>query len=265
MSHSLFKGLRTVIYRVPDIEKAVAWYTHLLGQPPYFNEPYYAGFQVGGYELGLQPYENETAKGENVVTYWAVDDIDEAFKKLQERGASPVEEPEDVGEGTMVAALADPWGNILGIIYEPRPGASSADSEPGVTALGGVFFKSGNPDKLKKWYAEHLGVPYGQYGTTFRWKKPTAGHGYTVWSPFDQTTDYFGKGTQGHMVNYRVRHLDSLLARLKEKGVPIPKEPESFDYGKFAWIEDPDGNRIELWEPNDEVFGQMGEDYADSH
>lgn len=114
-----FKGLRTAIYRVRDIKKATAWYTSVLETEPYFNEPFYVGFNVGGYELGLQPEESTDSKGVSVITYWGVDDVAKTHKKLIALGATEFEQPAEVGGGIVVAAVKDPWGNIFGIIYNP--------------------------------------------------------------------------------------------------------------------------------------------------
>lgn len=114
-----FKGLRTCIYRVNDIKKATAWYSKVLGIEPYFNQPFYVGFNVGGYELGLQPEESSEPKGASVLTYWGVDDVRHVFSQMILQGASEFEQPTEVGEGIVVAAVRDPWGNIFGIIYNP--------------------------------------------------------------------------------------------------------------------------------------------------
>jgi predicted enzyme related to lactoylglutathione lyase len=114
-----FKGLRTCIYRVNDIRKATAWYNKVLGIEPYFNESFYVGFNVGGYELGLQPDDSKEPKTVTVITYWGVDDVTKSFNDLITLGATPFEEPEEVGGGIVVGAVIDPWGNIFGIIYNP--------------------------------------------------------------------------------------------------------------------------------------------------
>lgn len=118
----MFLGLRTAIYHVADMERAKTWYTALLGTPPYFDEPFYIGYNVGGYELGLHPVEAEPAKGgaPSVFTYWGVDDIETAFARLIEMGATPHNPVVDVGEGIKVADVTDPFGNIVGIIYNPH-------------------------------------------------------------------------------------------------------------------------------------------------
>ncbi|HEX8270249.1 MAG TPA: VOC family protein [Flavobacterium sp.] len=114
------KGLRTVIYKVEDLQQAKAWYTKAFGAEPYFNEPFYIGFEVGGYELGLHPTGNsQTIKSDNVLVYWAVDDVQIAYEELISIGAKPHESPQNVGGEIVVASLQDPWGNCIGIIYNP--------------------------------------------------------------------------------------------------------------------------------------------------
>lgn len=116
-----FLGLRTVIYKVGDMNKAKEWYSKILGIQPYFDEPFYVGFNVAGYELGLQPEENLPAiKSEGVNAYWGVDDVKIICKKLLDAGASSFEEPADVGGGITVATVKDPWGNVFGIIHNPN-------------------------------------------------------------------------------------------------------------------------------------------------
>lgn len=122
-----------------------------------------------------------------------------------------------------------------------------------VTGLGGIFFKAKNPAKLGAWYKKHLGLPVQEWGgCSFEWRdaKRPKQKGTTVWSPFDPDTKYFGKGGQGHMVNYRVANLKSVLTLLKRERVWIdPKGIEKSEFGQFAWIKDGEGNRIELWQP----------------
>lgn len=116
----MFKGLRTVVYHVADLERAKAWYTALLGTPPYFDEPFYVGYNVGGYELGLHPIETPLVAGTSVVTYWGVDDIDAVYARLLELGAAAHFPATEVGEGIKVADVIDPFGNIVGILYNPH-------------------------------------------------------------------------------------------------------------------------------------------------
>lgn len=112
-------GLRTVIYKVSDMVKATRWYFEAFGIEPYFNEPFYVGFNVGGYELGLQPEEGEHEKPESVLAYWGVNDVDAVYHSLLQAGATAHEEPTNVGGDIVVASVKDPWGNILGVIYNP--------------------------------------------------------------------------------------------------------------------------------------------------
>jgi len=116
-----FLGLRTVGYKVNDIRAAKEWYTKVLGIPPYFDEAFYVGFNLAGYELGLQPEEHTgEVKSANTVAYWGVDDVEATYKELLEHGATSFEEPTDVGGGIVVAAVKDPWANAFGIIYNPH-------------------------------------------------------------------------------------------------------------------------------------------------
>ncbi len=116
-----FKGLRTAIYRVTDITKGKEWYTEAFGVKPYFDEPFYVGFEIGGYELGVQEVEGDTAHPGpgGVETYWGVDDIDKVYDYLLSIGATPHQAPTSVGEPIKVAMVKDPWGNLLGLIYNP--------------------------------------------------------------------------------------------------------------------------------------------------
>ena len=117
----MFLGLRTVVYRVADLDAAKSWYTEALGYAPYFDESFYVGFNVGGYELGLHPVEDGAPTEEGGVTvYWGVDDIEAAMRRLLDIGAAVHGEVQDVGEGILVASLVDPFGNVLGIIHNPH-------------------------------------------------------------------------------------------------------------------------------------------------
>jgi predicted enzyme related to lactoylglutathione lyase len=118
-------GLRTVIYQVPDIAKAKAWYANAFGISPYFDEPFYVGFEVGGYELGLHPHEGDVQIGNNAVAYWGVPDIDAACRHMLANGAAARESIKEVGEGIKVASIADPFGNVIGLIENPHFQAGS--------------------------------------------------------------------------------------------------------------------------------------------
>jgi len=112
-------GLRTTIYRVNDLNKAKTWYAKAFEVAPYFEEPFYVGFNIKGYELGLLPEEGQSSKGENVLSYWGVEDIQKVYKHLLSLGATTHEKPTNVGGELMVATVKDPWNNIIGIIYNP--------------------------------------------------------------------------------------------------------------------------------------------------
>jgi len=125
-----------------------------------------------------------------------------------------------------------------------------------VTGIGGIFFKCKNPEKIKNWYAKNLGLVVDAYGSTFETRDTNNPNkiNYTQWSPFKADTDYFEPSKKAFMVNYRVENLKALVTELKKNGVTVLDKIESFDYGKFIHILDPEGNKIELWEPVDQVF-----------
>ncbi len=116
-----FLGLRTAIYAAPDLDVAKTWYTEALGVAPYFDEPFYVGFNVGGFELGLDP-SRHPAEG-TPVTYWGVTDLQSTWQNLVQLGATPHEEPQNVGGPIWVATVKDPFGNVLGLIENPEFGA----------------------------------------------------------------------------------------------------------------------------------------------
>jgi predicted enzyme related to lactoylglutathione lyase len=112
-------GLATVIYPVPDLDRAKAWYAQAFGQPPYFDQPFYVGFEIAGYELGLVPDEGRPGP-EGGVAYWRVPAIDAAVARFTGAGATIVSEAKDVGDGIKVATVADPFGNSIGLIENPH-------------------------------------------------------------------------------------------------------------------------------------------------
>lgn len=128
-----------------------------------------------------------------------------------------------------------------------------------VTGIGGIFFLCDDPEKVRDWYRDHLGLKTDKYGCTFEWRQASspALKGYTQWSPFSKDTAYFNPSQKEFMVNFRVENLEKLVKTLREEGVTILDEIESYDYGKFVHIMDPEGNKIELWEPNDEEYEKI--------
>ncbi len=126
--------------------------------------------------------------------------------------------------------------------------------EKRVTGIGGFFFKAENSKELVTWYGKHLGLKTDDYGSTFWWKNNEGEACSTQWSPFAADTAYFAPSEKQFMQNFRVENLENLLKKLADEGVTIVGEMETYDYGKFGWILDPEGNKIELWEPIDKVF-----------
>ncbi len=123
-----------------------------------------------------------------------------------------------------------------------------------VTGIGGIFFKSTDPKKTKEWYKNHLGFNTDDYGCTFWWKDEHENKCSTQWSPFSKDTTYFEPSQKDFMMNFRVDNLVELLEVLKAEGVTVIDKIEEYEYGKFGWIIDPEGNKIELWEPKDAAF-----------
>ena len=125
-----------------------------------------------------------------------------------------------------------------------------------MTGIGGIFFFTKDTEKTKKWYSDNLGLATDDYGSSFEFRNAHRPEeiNYLQWSPFKNDSTYFSPSTKEYMFNYRVDNLLILIAKLKEEGVTIVGEVEEFEYGKFGWILDPDGNKIELWEPIDASF-----------
>ena len=129
-----------------------------------------------------------------------------------------------------------------------------------VTGIGGIFFKCKDPKKVREWYQTHLGLNTNQYGSVFEWYQgaDSTKKGFSQWSPFKETTKYFEPSTKEFMINYRVENLEALVAELQKEGVTITDSIETYDYGKFVHIMDIEGNKIELWEPNDVEYEKLG-------
>jgi len=127
------------------------------------------------------------------------------------------------------------------------------------TSIGGIFFKCKDPRKMRDWYSKHLGLATDQYGTNFQWYQgaDSTKKGFTQWSPFAEETKYFEPSTKEFMINYRVENIEWLVEELKKEGVTVVDKIEAFEYGKFVHIMDPEGNKIELWEPNDVEYAKI--------
>jgi predicted enzyme related to lactoylglutathione lyase len=128
-----------------------------------------------------------------------------------------------------------------------------------VTSIGGIFFKCKDPNKIKEWYSKHLGFNTDQYGTSFEWRnsEDPSHKGFTVWSPFKDSTEYFNPSEKEFMINYRVENLTGLVKELKKEGIRVVDEIQEYEYGKFVHIMDPEGNKLELWEPYDEAYEKI--------
>ena len=131
-----------------------------------------------------------------------------------------------------------------------------------VTGIGGIFFKSNNPKEQRNWYSQNLGMVTNDYGSLFEFRESSNPEkkSYLQWSPFDADTKYFEPSEREFMINYRVENMVELVRQLKADGVTICDEIEEFEYGKFVHILDPEGNKIELWEPIDESFTKANEE-----
>ena len=131
---------------------------------------------------------------------------------------------------------------------------------PKVTGIGGIFFKTKDPKSTRAWYAKHLGLAVNDYGSSFEFRNAHRPDeiNYLQWSPFSDDTDYFDPSEKEFMINYRVQHIEKLVEDLKKAGVTVVDEIESYSYGKFVHILDHEKNKIELWEPVDHVFTEMG-------
>lgn len=130
-----------------------------------------------------------------------------------------------------------------------------------VTGIGGVFFKAEQPDQLRAWYGEHLCFTTDQYGATFEWRHSDVPEkkGFTQWTTFSPDSSYFAPSEKPFMLNFRVENLAVLLDLLRQEGVTILGDMEEHEYGKFGWIMDPEGNKIELWEPNDDSYEALSD------
>jgi len=134
------------------------------------------------------------------------------------------------------------------------------DTAPKVTGIGGIFFRSKDPKETREWYGKNLGLAIDDYGSPFEFRNANRPDeiNYLRWGPLEEETEYFAPSEKEFMINYRVRNIEGLVKNLRENGVTIVDSIEEFDYGKFVHIMDPEGNKIELWEPIDSFFTQMG-------
>ena len=132
-------------------------------------------------------------------------------------------------------------------------------AEGRVTGFGGIFFKSDSPEETKEWYYEHLKLVPNEYGSLFEFREGSdpSKIGYNQWGPFSRESTYFEPSKKEFMINFRVANIEALIEDLRKSGVEVSMEIEAYEYGKFAHIIDPNGIKIELWEPVDEVFTKL--------
>lgn len=162
---------------------------------------------------------------------------------------------------TILSVLALVTTFCLGFAFKSLTAATAEDPQlKRVTGIGGIFFKCKDPNNVREWYKTHLGLNTNKYGTVFEWRQgaDTTQKGFTQWSPFSERTSYFAPSTKDFMINYRVANLEELVKQLKNEGVVITDTIQAVAYGKFVHILDVEGNKLELWEPNDIEFEKLG-------
>lgn len=182
---------------------------------------------------------------------FGVDDVEAVRQRVLDAGGSVVMEIFEIPQVGRLLAFEDPGGNPALAMQYDRDTSAPPPSAGRVTGIGGIFFRSDDPEATRQWYATHLGLDVDDAGTNFTWRSDTDPdeRGHTLWSPFASDSDYFGSADQQAMVNYRVDDLDAVLDRLRDAGVEIVGETQVEPFGRFQHVIDGDGRRIELWEP----------------
>jgi len=158
----------------------------------------------------------------------------------------------------IILALVASFG--FGFAFKTIITKQSTDQPKKVTGIGGIFFKCKDPRKMREWYSTNLGINMNAYGAVFEWHQgaDSTKKGFTQWSPFNEKTKYFEPSTKDFMINYRVENIEALVAGLKKNGVTVVDTIETVEYGKFVHILDLEGNKLELWEPNDVAYEKLG-------
>ena len=254
-------GVAGIFFKAVDQQKLRAWYERHLGIAGIFlwqdaDLPSKPGYTVWNVFSNTSKMFESVKKG--FVLNYRVDDLVPLLSALKKDGVRTIGEMESDDDGKF-ATIMDLEDNKI-ILWEPsdkilKVGSRTLDR---VTGMGGIFFKTIDKAKLKEWYAKHLGFNMTEWGCTFQWIDPNDPEAKvparTEWSPFPADTTYFQPSQKEFMFNYRVKDLVTLLKDLKLSGVEIAGKMEEFSYGKFAWIVDPENNKIELWEPMDDGF-----------
>ena len=160
----------------------------------------------------------------------------------------------------ITACQPKPENTKSDIIQQSQNESNMSTLEPKVTGIGGIFFKSGEPQAIKDWYGKNLGLAVGPNGAPFEFRNAHRPDeiNYLNWDAFPDSTDYFQPSGKDFMINYRVQNIEGLVAKLKGNGVVIVDEITEYPYGKFVHIMDPEGNKIELWEPVDSFLTELG-------
>jgi predicted enzyme related to lactoylglutathione lyase len=255
-------GLGGIFFKVKDPAKTKAWYAKHLG---FVTTDWGASFVWGDAadktklcRTEWSPFASDTDYfGPSVHDFminYRVHDLKKLMEVLAKENVKIVGEIQEFEYGKF-GWILDPEDRKLELWQPPDVEFTDAPHlwTERVTGIGGVFFKSKDPKAMKAWYADHLGV-----ADTFRWNDLSLSNAKvaanTIWAPFKENTDYFLPSDQGFMFNYRVNDLEMLMAKLKGEVVVTVGKIDTYSYGKFGWIMDADGNKIELWEPVDAGF-----------
>ncbi len=256
----LVTGLGGIFFKSGDPDGLRAWYGEQLGLEAHPG----GGVRFGWREPGgrpawsvLGPFPESTdyfdPSPKPYMISYRVSDLDALLERLR-AASEAVDDEVHEGDDGRFGWVLDPEGGRVEL-WEPAVPADEAPVHRGpVTGLGGLFFKSEDPAALKRWYAERLGVVAGNDGYVgFRWEERDGTPGFTAWEAFPADTDYFDPSEKPFMIDFRVRGLDAALERLRDSGVWVDPKVERYDYGSFGWILDPEGTRLELWEPAEET------------
>lgn len=200
---------------------------------------------------GIRFDVNGTAEENTLTVEWGSPEIEQGRTVYSIRGENEMTVTDYINQNGTYSKFGE-------AVYH-RIGDGSRPGPPRVTGIGGVFFKSKDPAKTRDWYKTHLGFTSDENGGSFVWRKFDApeSFGFTVWHPFAQNDDYFNLSERDFMINYRVNNLEELIMKLESASVQFVGEVEEYPFGKFAWILDPDGQKVELWEPYDADYFQM--------
>ncbi len=251
-------GIHAIYFASQKPEQLRSWYSKLLGINSHFF-----GIDIGNQKTfstkwsPIHATDKMISPDKQFVFAYRVDDLGALVESLKQNNYE-VTKLEESSEGNS-AYVFDPVGNKVILVQPfnvlPEPASGPAER---VTGLGGIFFKATNSKELGAWYAKYLSFDVTEWGCSFQWidaaKKEAEAPASTAWSIFASTSKYFDPSTKSFMINYRVKNLSDLLTSLKSADVEMVGDPQEFSYGKFGWILDPEGNKIELWEPIDGGF-----------